>query len=297
MRVLVTWGSKRGGTEGLARTVADALRDEGVEVDLLPPREAARARDFDAAIVGGALYANRWHRAARRFVNRRERDLRRVPVWFFSSGPLDDSSARDAIPPTRQVQALMERVGARGHATFGGTLAPDAKTPLAKEHAGDFRDPARVRAWATAIARELPDASPGVITPQPERSVVRLIAHGVAGWALSAGVFGLALALASVGTARVLHAIFAPLIFVAVARSYFLPRGARAPVPTALAFTAIVLALHALVLAGGFGIGFAVFGSFAALWVPLALIFLATWGTGELMSTLPWSAPSPAGAR
>lgn len=35
MRVLVTYGSARGGTKGLARLVADDLRDEGVTVDLL----------------------------------------------------------------------------------------------------------------------------------------------------------------------------------------------------------------------------------------------------------------------
>ena len=37
MGVLVTCGSTRGGTEGLAHMVAADLRDEGVNVDLLPP--------------------------------------------------------------------------------------------------------------------------------------------------------------------------------------------------------------------------------------------------------------------
>ena len=82
-RVLVTWGSKRGGTEGIARTVGDTLRAEGLQVDVLPPREAAKTTGFHAGIVGGALYAGRLHHAARRFVARRQRDLRRVPVWFF----------------------------------------------------------------------------------------------------------------------------------------------------------------------------------------------------------------------
>jgi menaquinone-dependent protoporphyrinogen oxidase len=126
MRVLVTWGSKRGGTEGIARIVGEALQHEGLDVDVLPARAAARATNFDAAIVGGALYANRWHPAARRFVNRQEKRLRGVPVWFFSSGPLDESAEHNAIAPTRQVTTLMERVGAQGHVTFGGRLTPDA---------------------------------------------------------------------------------------------------------------------------------------------------------------------------
>ena len=83
MRVLVTWGSKRGGTEGIARIVGDTLRAQGLDVDLIAARDALRASRFEAVIVGGALYAGRWHRAARRFVVRRQRELRAVPVWFF----------------------------------------------------------------------------------------------------------------------------------------------------------------------------------------------------------------------
>ncbi|HEX7843463.1 MAG TPA: flavodoxin domain-containing protein, partial [Kofleriaceae bacterium] len=123
MRVLVTWGSKHGGTEGIAQMIAAALRDAAIDVELRAAREVATVAGFDAAIVGGALYANRWHRDARRFVTRHLVALQRVPIWLFSSGPLDDSAARTAIPPATQVAVLMERTGALGHATFGGRLA------------------------------------------------------------------------------------------------------------------------------------------------------------------------------
>jgi menaquinone-dependent protoporphyrinogen oxidase len=92
MRVLVTWGSKRGGTEGIARMVGTALAEAGHQPVLLPASKARGEDRFDAAVVGGALYGNRWHPAARRFVWRRRAALRRVPVWLFSSGPLDESS-------------------------------------------------------------------------------------------------------------------------------------------------------------------------------------------------------------
>jgi menaquinone-dependent protoporphyrinogen oxidase len=174
MRVLITWGSKRGGTEGIARSLGESLRAEGVDVDMLPPRVALKATGFDAAIVGGALYAGRWHREARRFVSRREKDLRRVPVWFFSSGPLDDSSDREEIPPTRQGEILMVRVGALGHVTFGGRLAPDARgfpaSAMAKKHAGDWRNPARIRAWAAQGARWGPPPRPGPVVAQAGHS-------------------------------------------------------------------------------------------------------------------------------
>jgi menaquinone-dependent protoporphyrinogen oxidase len=52
-------------------------------------------------------------------VNRHVSRLRTLPVWFFSSGPLDDSADRDEIPAPAQVAVLAERIGAKGHVTFG----------------------------------------------------------------------------------------------------------------------------------------------------------------------------------
>ena len=173
MRVLVTYGSSRGGTEGLARMVADGLREYGLDVDVLPPKRARDVTGYDAVIVGGALYAFRWHRAARGFVRKHAAALRQRPTYFFSSGPLDDSAASNDIPPIPRVKGLMELVGARGHVTFGGRLSPHARgmpaSAMAKGHAGDWRDPARARAWALQIARQLTDA-PAAPAPAPAGS-------------------------------------------------------------------------------------------------------------------------------
>jgi menaquinone-dependent protoporphyrinogen oxidase len=159
MSVLVTFGSKRGGTAGLAAMVADGLREEGFTVDLDRARAVKRVQGYEAVVVGGALYAFRWHRDARRFVKRHTRRLRERPTWFFSSGPLDDSATQKDIPPVKGVQALMDRVHARGHVTFGGRLAPDAKgfpaSAMAKKNSGDWRDPEQVRAWTHQVATEL----------------------------------------------------------------------------------------------------------------------------------------------
>jgi menaquinone-dependent protoporphyrinogen oxidase len=55
MRVLLTFGSKRGGTEGIALTIAEALGEAGLEPVVLAPARAERDQFYDAAIVGGAL--------------------------------------------------------------------------------------------------------------------------------------------------------------------------------------------------------------------------------------------------
>lgn len=159
MRVLVAFGSKRGGTAGLADMIADALEQAGVEAIVRPANNVDDLTDVDAVIVAGALYANRWHRDARRFVKRNATALRRLPVWLVSSGPLDDSAERRDIPPTAQVRKLATAVGARGHITFGGRLEPDAKgfpaSAMAKHNAGDWRSPGHVSRWVDTVASQL----------------------------------------------------------------------------------------------------------------------------------------------
>lgn len=163
MSILVTYGSKRGGTEGLSHMVATALRQEGFEVTVTPARAVGSLDGYDAVVVGGALYAGRWHRDARRLVKRHARELRDHPTYLFSSGPLDDSATQRDIPPVKGVQSLMDRIGARGHVTFGGRLAPDAKgfpaSAMAKKLSGDWRDDSQVRAWVRGVALELQSAS------------------------------------------------------------------------------------------------------------------------------------------
>jgi menaquinone-dependent protoporphyrinogen oxidase len=159
MTVLVSYGSKRGGTEGLAQMVANGLREEGFSVEVAPARTVGNPGQYEAVVVGGALYAFRWHRDARWFIKRHTAALRQRPTYLFSSGPLDDSAAKGDIAPVKGVQALMDRIGARGHVTFGGRLLPDARgfpaAAMAKKHAGDWRDPDQVRAWTHQLATEL----------------------------------------------------------------------------------------------------------------------------------------------
>ena len=296
MRVLVTWGSRHGGTAGIARQVAAALEDAGVEVELRAARDIEQFAGFDAAIIGGAVYGNRWHRDARHFVNRHLARLRRIPVWLFSSGPLDDSASRATVPAVPQVAVLMDRLGALGHATFGGRLTRDVTGwlahAIARHHSGDWRNQAQIRAWAIDIAARLSTARPAPAFDPPARAVSRLVAHAVGGWSLCAVVMAALLTIAGPGVAVAVHALAAPLIFAAIGRAYFGAHGAREPLPVALAFTAIVVGLDLFIVAAWIQRSFAIFTSVAATWLPLGLIFLATWGTGLIMSTLPWPRPS-----
>jgi menaquinone-dependent protoporphyrinogen oxidase len=158
-RTLVAYGSKRGSTREIAEWVGADLREAGFDVDVLPASSVRDITPYQAVVLGGALYAARWHRDARRFARRYARALRNRDVWLFSSGPLDISAVKREIPPVRGVARVAERVDARGHVTFGGRLAADARgfpaSSMAKTAAGDFRDTAQVHAWTAGIVSEL----------------------------------------------------------------------------------------------------------------------------------------------
>jgi len=163
MRVLVAYGTMSGSTGEIAEWVGAELRDAGLAVDVRSAGEVDDVDGYDAVVLGAAVYAAGWHKDARRFAHQFAGQLARVPVWLFSSGPLDDSAEQSDSTPIPQAEPAIRALGARGHITFGGRLNDEAHgwlglvaRRLANEgHAGDFRNPQRVRRWARGIAAEL----------------------------------------------------------------------------------------------------------------------------------------------
>ena len=158
MKVLVVFGSKRGGTAGLAAMIGEAFQREGWTAEVRAAQVQQPVADADLVVVGGALYMNRWQKDARAFVRRHRAKLRTMPVWLFSSGPLDDTARPGDIAAVPQVQGIAADIEARGHMTFGGRLEPEAKGfiahSMAKKYAGDWRDPEHVAEWVHQIVHE-----------------------------------------------------------------------------------------------------------------------------------------------
>ncbi|MCB5180856.1 flavodoxin domain-containing protein [Streptomyces antimicrobicus] len=159
-RVLVAYGTKHGATAGIAERIGTTLREDGLDAVVLPADDVDDVRDYDAVVLGGALYAGHWSGKAKRCAQRNADSLRRRPVWLFSSGPLDRSAEERDIPPVPAVARQMQLVGAREHKTFGGSLTAAtpgllARSMLRQGKGGDFRDPDRIRSWAHHISAEL----------------------------------------------------------------------------------------------------------------------------------------------
>jgi menaquinone-dependent protoporphyrinogen oxidase len=170
MSILVAYASKCGATAGIAERIAATLRAAGQESEARQVQDAGDLSDYDAFVIGSALYYGSWMKEATAFVRRNWVFLASRPVWLFSSGPIDaettDEEGHDlrevAVP--RQLAEFRETLEPRDHRVFFGRLDRGklglldrlvASLPAFPGADGDFRDWAEIDAWAAGIAHAL----------------------------------------------------------------------------------------------------------------------------------------------
>ncbi len=172
MRVLVTYASRSGATDAIARRVADRLRARGVAVHVVAVGEVDDVEAYDAVVAGGGTTGTHWLRPARRFVQRHEEQLSRRPVWLFGSAPQTAAAAGDVTRTTtarpREFDEFHRLVEAVDEAVF--VRADDLEDQpagllvrLRRRLVGDgahnvpasVHDEARVDAWTDEIADRL----------------------------------------------------------------------------------------------------------------------------------------------
>ena len=169
MKVLVTAASRHGSTAEIAEAIGDELKSRGFEVTVAPPEDVGALSEFEAVVLGSAVYMGHWLAPATGLAHRIGAELSGKPVWLFSSGPVGNRSSKFAqqmdVDPV-ELQAVQEATGAREHKRFSGKLDRHnlrgfqrVGLSLFRGFQGDFRDWKAVREWAASIADQLPQAT------------------------------------------------------------------------------------------------------------------------------------------
>lgn len=102
-------------------------------------------------------------------------------------------------------------------------------------------------------------------------------------WAVCASLIGIGRQFMSMDATLVAHAIGAPVGAAALSWIYFRNFGCTGPLASAVLFVATTLALDVFVGALLIEKSFDMLKSPLGLWLPLTLIFAATWMTGKLV--------------
>lgn len=162
MKVLVTVASKHGATTEIGQVIEASIRSTGLDVELKDVAEVTTLSPYDAAVIGSGVYSGHWMRLAREFVEVHEGELKEMPVWLFSSGPVGDPPKPLENPA--EVADMVKRLGARGHRLFpgrieGSDLGISERALIALVHApnGDFRPWSEIATWSESIAGQLKD--------------------------------------------------------------------------------------------------------------------------------------------
>jgi hypothetical protein len=113
--------------------------------------------------------------------------------------------------------------------------------------------------------------------------IVIILIHALVGWALCAATMGIGMAVTSLETTLVIHAIAAPIFFAAISVVYFKKFNYTDPLQTALIFVAFVMLMDFFMVAMLINKSFEMFTSLLGTWIPFALIFVSTYITGILV--------------
>ncbi len=163
--VLVVTASRHGATLDIGDEIGRVLARRGVAVTDQSIDEVDGVTEFDAVLLGSAVYAGHWLPEAVDFVKGHATELAQRPVWLFSSGPVGEP----AMPhnDAQEVAGMVERSHAREHRIFAGRLDPERLgmgekliVRLLRAPRGDFRDWPAIDAWAEAVADELLAGTP-----------------------------------------------------------------------------------------------------------------------------------------
>jgi menaquinone-dependent protoporphyrinogen oxidase len=156
--ILVAYATKHESTHEVADAIAARMRTRGAIVDVRHAAEVGMLDPYEAVVLGGSLYAGRWHRDARRFLARHRGELRRLPLAVFAMGPLelepaDIEASRRQLDRALAKEADLEPVSVR---IFGGVIDPaKLRFPFTHMDAADARDWDAIDVWADELVQQL----------------------------------------------------------------------------------------------------------------------------------------------
>jgi menaquinone-dependent protoporphyrinogen oxidase len=162
MKILITYSSRHGATEEIASAITKTISQSFPDTEISDVSEVKDISDYDAVVLGSAVYAGSWRKPAMQFAQKNMVELKRLPLWTFSSGPLGEAKESRNEPIGPNVIKLMEELQPIEHKVFPGKLdkaalnfAEKGIVKVVKAPYGDYRDFKEIEKWAKSITKRL----------------------------------------------------------------------------------------------------------------------------------------------
>lgn len=159
--LLVTFATKSGSTEEVARAIAAEVEKQGEAVTVLPIEAVEKLDPYGAIVLGIPLYMGHFPGAARRFLRAHQQTLMQRPVALFVLGPIHPVEEEFAEARRQAERQLTKFPWFKPVAkvVFGGRYDP-AKLgfplslipALKRMPANEARDWEKIREWADGLA-------------------------------------------------------------------------------------------------------------------------------------------------
>lgn len=158
--ILLAYATRFGSTQEVAETIAASLRQAGFEVDMQLMQEVKTLTNYDAVVMGAAIYNAKWHADAHQFVSLHQEALVQRPVAIFTLGPLSRSEAAKRNSRRQLDMELAKYPWLKPVAVeiFAGKYDPSKPGLSFFERflpARDYRNWDAIRLWANALPTKL----------------------------------------------------------------------------------------------------------------------------------------------
>jgi menaquinone-dependent protoporphyrinogen oxidase len=158
--ILLAYATRYGSTQEVAESIAATLRQCGLEVDIRPMQEVKTLANYQAVVLGAAIYNAKWHPEAHQFLSRHQESLSQRPVVIFALGPLSASAAAKRNSRRQLDKELGKYPWLKPAAVevFAGKYDPSKPGMGFFERllpASDHRDWDAIRLWANGLPGQL----------------------------------------------------------------------------------------------------------------------------------------------
>ena len=164
-KALVTYGTKYGATAEIAENIAQVLGKTGVAADVMDVKDVSGISEYQAVILGSAVYMGQWRKEMVKFVESNSTELASKMVWVFASGTTNDvdpvSDMGDRLYPPK-LKPAFEKIMPVEITAFHGSIQVEKlsgfeKWVIKKVNApvGDHRDWDMIKKWAQTISTQV----------------------------------------------------------------------------------------------------------------------------------------------